>query len=384
MDERNRTPTIGEGYSQHDRFWYDDKMLYLAVSNHVLYKLPLFLFPESTYLSSLTCNYKPDPRKDNPLPQLPLIDVDGTVYYVLEDVTSTELDALLSILTPSYIESRPEVASYEGLAAVLKLSTRWGLSSVRRFVLRRLDEIMQPVQRLALARSCDVDKWVSRALVTLCERSEPLSLDDILQMTPEDIALVTQVREQARAPASPVTLESADVVRLIEDLSASIRMRRKKLGAGSSAVKARDPESLRDDEPGRPKSAAARDHSPISSPPDAPPETSENTQPIESSAPSQPTFVFGQPLSTTPGDRPFTPELPQLPTPLSGTDSGTDEDQSKTVEKAKLEIKSPRLGKPMPVKIKRRLRDTDVMSSQPHTGLGTTASTLLAATDPAK
>lgn len=284
----------------------------------------------------------------------------------------------------SYIESRPEVASYEGLAAVLKLSTRWGLSSVRRFVLRRLDEIMQPVQRLALARSCDVEKWVSRALVTLCERSDPLSLDDILQMSPEDIALVTQVREQARAPASPVTLKSTDVVRLIEDLSASIRMRRKKLGTGPSAVKGSTPESLRDDEPRSSESAAAREHLPISPPPEAAPEAPKSTQPVESATSNQPTFVFGQPLSTIPGDRPFTPELPQLPTPASGTDSGTDEDQSTTVEKVKAEIKSPRLGKPMPSKIKRRLRDTDVMSSQPHTGLGTTASTLLAAMSPAK
>ena len=69
----------------------------------MLYKLPLYLFPESTYLASLTRTYKPDPRKDDPIPRLPLVKVNGDVYHVMEDVTSTELDALLSILTPSYV-----------------------------------------------------------------------------------------------------------------------------------------------------------------------------------------------------------------------------------------------------------------------------------------
>lgn len=45
----------------------------------------------------------PDARKDGPLPRLPVIEVAGVEYHVLEDVASHELDALLSILTPSYV-----------------------------------------------------------------------------------------------------------------------------------------------------------------------------------------------------------------------------------------------------------------------------------------
>ncbi|VDC02851.1 unnamed protein product [Peniophora sp. CBMAI 1063] len=341
-------PAVGKGYKQHDRFWYDDRMVYLATANHILYKLPLFLFPESTYLASLTRNYTPDPRKDDPLPRLSQISVEGAVYHVLDDVTSTELDALMSILTPSYIESRPEVSSYEGLAAVLKLSTRWGLSAVRRFALRRLDETIQPVQRLALARSCNIDKWVSRALISMCERPEPLSLDDILQMTPEDIALVTQVREQARTPASPVAPKSADITRFIEEVSLSVGLRSKKLGLRSSAARSEVPSSASDDAG---PSELAHDNVPIPGFGSA----------LKGSASSdgQPTFVFGQPRPTSPGERPFTPELPHLPTPVSGSDSGNEE--KAVFERVKTEKGKSRASKNTPFKL-RKLASDDVDS----------------------
>lgn len=261
------------------------------------------------------------------------------------------------------------MSSYEGLAAVLKLSSRWGLSSVRRFALRRLDEIVQPVQRLALARSCNVERWLSRALVALCERPEPLVLDDILQMTPEDTALVTQVREQSRAPASPVTPKTSDVTRLIDDLSPGIRMRRQKLGGKLSTVKGH----LFDDE----NSTAVHEHH--LSPSSAAPSTYEGVQPAVPATSTQPTFVFGRPLSVTPGDRPFTPDLPA---PASGSDSGN-EDWQYTIEKAKLEIKSPQSGKPLPFKRKRRVRGADDKSSQHSFVLSAASTTVLAATSPA-
>ncbi|VDC02852.1 unnamed protein product [Peniophora sp. CBMAI 1063] len=211
----------GKDYRKHNRFWYDDDITYIATSDHLLYKLPLFLFPQSAYLAALTRTCKPNSLRGGPLPQLYTVEVDGVVYHVLEDVTSTELDALLSILTRSFTDSGLDVLPYDGLTAALKLSTRWDLASVRHLVLNRLDEVVRPMQRLALARSFDVKGWLPRALVDICERPEPLSLDDILQMAPEDIALVTQVRERARGLNATITPESADIAKRISDISAT-------------------------------------------------------------------------------------------------------------------------------------------------------------------
>ena len=94
--------------------WFISQYVYPAASlsvflngsqtaNDVLYRLPLFLFPESSYLASLTPGYKPDPCKDAIITHLPSAEVDGAMYHVLEDVTSTELDALMSVLNPSYV-----------------------------------------------------------------------------------------------------------------------------------------------------------------------------------------------------------------------------------------------------------------------------------------
>lgn len=95
---------------------------------------------------------------------------------------------------------------------MLKLASIWDFASIRRLAVDQLDDTVNDFDRLLLGRSCGIDSWVLPALTGLCERPQSLSLDEILQMSPQDIALVTQVREDVRCP-QPVEVVGSIAVR---------------------------------------------------------------------------------------------------------------------------------------------------------------------------
>ena len=96
--------------------------------------------------------------------------------------------------------------SYEEWKSVLHLSTRWDFASIRGLALGSI-EPPTPYDRLLLARTYSVDDWVVPALSALCERSTPLSLSEVRQMSIEDVVLVSTVREDIRSHALQVDLD---------------------------------------------------------------------------------------------------------------------------------------------------------------------------------
>jgi len=55
------------------------------------------------------------------------------------------------------------------------------------------------LRRLILARRYAIEEWVNPALLELCERPEPLSLDEARQMDFEDVVLLGSVRQNVRS-----------------------------------------------------------------------------------------------------------------------------------------------------------------------------------------
>ena len=103
--------------------------------------------------------------------------------------------------------------TYEQWKSVLHLSTRWGFASLRKLALKSITP-PTPYDQLVLARAFSVDQWVLPALTALCSRTLPLSLDEALQMSMEDIVLVATVREEIRSGA--LRVDAVDIPRHVE------------------------------------------------------------------------------------------------------------------------------------------------------------------------
>jgi len=73
-------------------------------------------------------------------------------------------------------------------------------------------------EQLVIARSCGVDDWIFPALSALCERRQPLSLEEARQMDIEDVVLIATVREEIRSNGLPI--DTAGIPRYIERILA--------------------------------------------------------------------------------------------------------------------------------------------------------------------
>jgi hypothetical protein len=132
---------------------------------------------------------------------------------------------LLTIRNDNALERR----TFEEWSAILDLSTRWGFTSIRDLAIRSIRP-PDALKKLLLARKNNIDMWVQPALLELCMRPQPLSLEEASLMDLEDVILVGSVRQtsrlstltvggtgimncilawQSREPWSPVTLAAA-------------------------------------------------------------------------------------------------------------------------------------------------------------------------------
>ncbi|KAH8979170.1 hypothetical protein EDB86DRAFT_2748328, partial [Lactarius hatsudake] len=135
----------------------------------------------------------------------------------LGDVEREDFEAFLSVLYPDFAEHN---LSYEQWRSVLCLSTRWGFASRRKLALESIKP-PTPYDRLLLARQYAVDHWVSPALIALCERTAPLSLDEARGMNIEDLVLIATMREEIFR----FGVSSAEIPRRIEAMQAEALVR---------------------------------------------------------------------------------------------------------------------------------------------------------------
>jgi hypothetical protein len=103
--------------------------------------------------------------------------------------------------------------TFEEWSAILDLSTRWGFTSIRNLAIR-CTKPRDPLKKLLLARKNKIDMWIQPALLELCLRPEPLSVEEARLMDFEDVILVGSVRQTARS--STLTVDGTGIMNCIQ------------------------------------------------------------------------------------------------------------------------------------------------------------------------
>jgi len=129
-------------------------------------------------------------------------------FYILS--TYARLDSgrvlMLVLLLRNY--NTVERHTFEQWSAILDLSTRWGFTSIRDLAIRCMRP-PDPLKKLLLARKCAVEEWTLPALLELCERPEPLSLEEARLMDFEDVLLMGSARQNVRS--SILTVDGTEI-----------------------------------------------------------------------------------------------------------------------------------------------------------------------------
>ena len=83
--------------------------------------------------------------------------------------------------------------------SVLSLSTRWDFNTLRDLSITRLTPMVQdPAEQIVLGHQYDVVDWLVPAYTALCERREPLTLEEGRKLGVDLVVMIGQVRDKIR------------------------------------------------------------------------------------------------------------------------------------------------------------------------------------------
>lgn len=103
--------------------------------------------------------------------------------------------------------------SVEQWTSVLVLASQWHFSSLRDYAIYRLEKITTPAQRISLAKTQHIPKWLVPAYIELCSQKAPLDRSDARLLGLDDVLAIWEVQhELARGPL----YEDGEVRQLVE------------------------------------------------------------------------------------------------------------------------------------------------------------------------
>ena len=85
--------------------------------------------------------------------------------------------------------------------AILSISTRYQMEIVRAHSIDQINNFeprIDPTKQVVLARKCDVPEWLSGAYTALCQRKEPISAKEGMELGIETMAQLSTIRERLR------------------------------------------------------------------------------------------------------------------------------------------------------------------------------------------
>lgn len=101
----------------------------------------------------------------------------------------------------------PLVLTIEQWSEALYITTLWSLTAAREYIIERVETLFPnqpPIDRIALADRCEVEKWLDPAYQTLCTRPNPPSKKDGVERLGFDRLLaIFTTREACRAVPPP-------------------------------------------------------------------------------------------------------------------------------------------------------------------------------------
>lgn len=115
----------------------------------------------------------------------------------LDGVVALDFERLLSILYPPVIGEH--TATLEEWISILQLATRWLFDDIRSLAIRELANFeVEPVQKVAIALQNDIPEWLHPCYMALCERHNPLSVEEARRLGVEVVAQLARAREVFR------------------------------------------------------------------------------------------------------------------------------------------------------------------------------------------
>jgi len=172
---------------RHERYYFDDGNVIFLAEDTLFNVHRYFLQRDSPVFQAMFSQPSTSGEgksDDNPI--------------VLEGTKSADLSCFLSCMYPiNYGEG--DLTTYEEWAAALELAVKWEFDRIRDFIVQRIKDTATLAEQIVTARRLNLQQWCWNACAKLCQRSQPLTLEEGQRLGAEDTVRISQVREKRRA-----------------------------------------------------------------------------------------------------------------------------------------------------------------------------------------
>ncbi|KAA1470437.1 hypothetical protein DENSPDRAFT_879710 [Dentipellis sp. KUC8613] len=178
-------------FVRHSEFYFNDGSLVVLVETTLFRIFASTLARHSRFFAHLF--------ESSRLPGEPSTGFSENHPLKFEDVSVADFEQLLRVLYPRDLFLPPTLTATEWVA-VLRLAAQWDFPSLRQLALQQLQTLpLPPVDKIVLSREHGVRaRWTLDAYVELCERDEPLSMEEAGRLGLEVAMGVMRVRERVQ------------------------------------------------------------------------------------------------------------------------------------------------------------------------------------------
>lgn len=83
--------------------------------------------------------------------------------------------------------------------SILQLATRWLFDDIRTLAINELAKFdIEPVQKVVIATQCDIPDWLHTSYMALCDRQNPLTVEEARRLGVDVVAKLAAAREVYR------------------------------------------------------------------------------------------------------------------------------------------------------------------------------------------
>ncbi|KAG8887039.1 hypothetical protein FRB98_000664 [Tulasnella sp. 332] len=115
----------------------------------------------------------------------------------LDLITTFEMDSLLTLLDARLMDD-PPLFTIDQWSAALHLATMWHFDAIRKYAIQQIESQyadQSPLDRIALACKCQVGQWLHPAYLALCNRAEPLTVEEGEKLGYPRLMAICRLRE---------------------------------------------------------------------------------------------------------------------------------------------------------------------------------------------
>ncbi|KAG8764181.1 hypothetical protein FRC12_008239 [Ceratobasidium sp. 428] len=176
--------------TKHSEFYFDDSLVVIQVEDS-LFKVHKRQLMKSETFSDMFSTPSGD-IEEGTSPEKPI---------VLEGMAASDFGCLLKVLYASYFSTdRPKIEE-SLIVPAFRLANNWNFEDLRTHLLPLAEQTLEnDIDKIVLARECDIKQWLVPAHIRLCYRTEPFTTDEVVKLGVHSLLLITRVRDEIFRP----------------------------------------------------------------------------------------------------------------------------------------------------------------------------------------